>query len=484
VTGFIAYEDLGAVVVCSLGEFGSTEFLRASIEEAGLGDLVVNYLSFGSPSAIEGSEKQVDLVTVNILANVARLDHAHHIKDTVLRTVSGTSKISRRSLLRSIPRMLRVESEIPIVLSNRCGNRSDTCHYCRDACPVNALLQNGGTTTIDDRRCIECGACARDCPIGAIQPPTISDAQIMAMLNTLSTAELGTSKCALLMTCPIGSQRLLGEDKNGMILEAGLVPTLVPCVAAIGSVHYLWSASVGVGLITVCPDASCRKAPATLPMHAHVDSCRRMLGATGQESNRFVEHLSLTEQDSILDAILSTMELPTKRSTKLRGFYRRDATLDALRILDLSAGETLPADTPTPFFDMTVDAMKCTYCELCRMNCPDQAIEFSDNEGAFALMFDPMACGGCMICEKSCPENAIRVSRLQQPRFMLEGKKLPKAQDESVKCRGCGAPIGSARTIMALERKLAEQGLPDALVEKVRFCVQCKQRSLVPVESK
>jgi Fe-S-cluster-containing hydrogenase component 2 len=52
------------------------------------------------------------------------------------------------------------------------ANRCPANHPCPALriCPVGAISQNGnGLPTIDEKKCIRCGKCARVCPMGAIE---------------------------------------------------------------------------------------------------------------------------------------------------------------------------------------------------------------------------------------------------------------------------------------------------------------------------
>ena len=45
------------------------------------------------------------------------------------------------------------------------------CGACAGACPVGAIVEDGGVFKIDEAACIECGACAGTCPTGSIEQP-------------------------------------------------------------------------------------------------------------------------------------------------------------------------------------------------------------------------------------------------------------------------------------------------------------------------
>jgi len=42
------------------------------------------------------------------------------------------------------------------------------CGACADQCPVGAIKDAGGKYEIDESACVGCGACAAQCPVGAI----------------------------------------------------------------------------------------------------------------------------------------------------------------------------------------------------------------------------------------------------------------------------------------------------------------------------
>ena len=45
-----------------------------------------------------------------------------------------------------------------------------SCGACAGECPVGAISEGGSQYVIDANACIECGACAGVCPVDAPQP--------------------------------------------------------------------------------------------------------------------------------------------------------------------------------------------------------------------------------------------------------------------------------------------------------------------------
>ena len=44
------------------------------------------------------------------------------------------------------------------------------CGTCAENCPVNAIEPGDGKYVINPAKCIDCGTCSYSCPVGAAQP--------------------------------------------------------------------------------------------------------------------------------------------------------------------------------------------------------------------------------------------------------------------------------------------------------------------------
>jgi len=479
---FVVSNNLEGLLVFCAWEARVLGALRYAVENAGLKRQAVSYYDVEFLLGRNGHGGS-DVASTIVLVNLSRIEHADHIKDAVSKTVLSNSKVSRRDLLRAIPKALKVESDIPAVLRDRCGPRFVSCDYCIDACVFNAITRNAEGLIIDDRLCTECGACARECPVGAIQCPSISDAQILAMVNAFSKAEWGHDERLLVLTCEIGMRKFAAEMANRKSLKLAIVPTVARCVGSIASHHYLWAASQGVRLVTVCPEASCVNVKALGPMQNHVESYRIVMGERRVEARGpTTQHLALNRDDSIVDSLSSfaTSTVHHERLSELPWLGRRETTLNAIRMLRTDGGEEdqPPRTSTLPFFNLAVDSDRCTFCEFCQRDCPDQAIRFAKDENSSRLMFDPSLCGGCRICEDECSEKAIVISRLTELSGILHGSVSEKVRDEAAKCTSCGTQLGWNRALAGLERKFSQAGYSEQMLKMLRLCQQCKQKVL------
>jgi ferredoxin len=487
ITKFISDSKLESVLLISNhSKPAVTEALRYSIEKTGLSGLAASYLDIRLVEGGRGAD-EIEVRSEIVQTNMARLQHAGLVKHAVMKTVLGSGKFSRRELLRSVRKVLKVESDVPVIMEGQCGVRSTSCSYCRDACLVNAISVAPDNVVVNDRLCIECGACARECPMGALQVPSVSDEQIMAMMSQLSGQKVEQDRPVLLLTCPMGLDKLANEVGESRAFPSDIVSAPITCVAVIGGVHYLWAVSLGVSVLTICPDISCKKAEAAVRLYRHVASSKNLIRASTDNGSASLNHLTLTSQESMLDCISRTVgsNSATIPVAELTGASRRELFLDAVRRLRAGNEKVkLPQDHTLPLFDVQVDAVKCTYCELCQKNCPDNAIEFTKNEGSASIMFDPSLCGGCMICERNCPQQAIHVTRLIELAPVLEKERLEKASDLIVKCERCGAVLGTSGSLAILKQKLFEQGASDAMLKALSLCSRCKHQTVFrPLET-
>ena len=88
-----------------------------------------------------------------------------YVLQTVLDNLSCMLYSSKRGVLLTTCRLIyKEESVMAYVISDECL----MCGACADQCPVGAISEGDGKYVIDADACLECGACADQCPAGAI----------------------------------------------------------------------------------------------------------------------------------------------------------------------------------------------------------------------------------------------------------------------------------------------------------------------------
>ena len=72
-------------------------------------------------------------------------------------------KLWNSALPQKLSIMHKEDNNMPYVISDDCVN----CGACAAGCPVGAISEGDGKHVIDPDLCVECGACEATCPVGA-----------------------------------------------------------------------------------------------------------------------------------------------------------------------------------------------------------------------------------------------------------------------------------------------------------------------------
>ncbi len=76
-------------------------------------------------------------------------------------------------------------------------NRCTGCGTCLTVCPHGVLVQDNGKVRVDNRdACMECGACARNCPVQAVT--VVSGVGCAAAVINTALGRSGDSACCVI----------------------------------------------------------------------------------------------------------------------------------------------------------------------------------------------------------------------------------------------------------------------------------------------
>lgn len=315
------------------------------------------------------------------------------------------------------------------------GNKTEVCKLCIDSCSEDAILFRNQTPSINDRKCIDCGACVSECPVNAIDHIRKPYRKIANYVKNFPQAEF---------TC-----EQLEEVNRGI---------KVPCLL------YL-------DVALVSQYAGKREELHIYTGHCH--TCEK-IGET-----RIVSHFrKLEEQLSSLGfhlAIKTKQQLPKDSSEQtVNAVSRRDLfskfSLTNIRELmfpsiekkdpkkgledpteSLSIKERLhiKKDILTVLDERPIDVSQvelnqrkssfsfqvnhnCNGCNVCERICPTDALYWEDNGDVSQLIFEENACISCFKC-LACPKQALSTS----DRLIGPSKKELITMSIGT-CTGCG----------------------------------------------
>ncbi|MBN1455245.1 MAG: 4Fe-4S binding protein [Methanomicrobia archaeon] len=351
------------------------------------------------------------------------------------------------------------------------------CELCL-RCPYDAIEREGIEVVFDVARCQGCGLCASLCPLSV---PQLRDAPNILLYAQIESLLSGDARPKVLLFAGDEHFEQLNAVGRRKLSYPPVLPLFVPCTDVISEAQLISAFVQGAdGVILWACEAS-----------QHEE--REAVTAFAQKA---LDAFGLGKRELLLDAAIRTPEAFTKavsafvaqlKPSPIRKRVpvdlarpKRDILLDLLRALSVQTGvqpHLVEKDTPYPFAEVAIDAVKCTLCNACVTMCPTNVLS---KPVINKLEFDYGHCIACGMCEQACPEEAITLHRVLDFSQLVEQTPQKLIELEFVPCAGCGE-LFMPKTAFERIRIALEQAGPEGefnLEERLKllpYCTKCRR---------
>jgi len=395
----------GAKAYVFLGNVNKEEILKA-----GANPLLVRFLDKdATPQEIEYNKVILENAWVADLAPVKEYSIAN-----------------RRDILRGEIKKLEDRVDKPVYIKEYCNWLYKGCTVCQDSCPYKAIqVDKKSGVFIDYDKCTACGLCVASCPVSALQFPSVSQNSVFELAKVRGDKKI---------TCY--------KNESGKGIK-------IPCLAMLSEVDIVLLRSSGK------LDFEC----VGCELQSNLENFIKAV----KDYNERLGGISFTSPFLKIES--KKEELKELKTTSDTFFNRAEAR------------KKITDELPYIQYDVTIDSEKCTLCESCVKWCPSSAIKLIRDKDKERIEFYPERCIGCNICVNVCPESykdgtrvggcntsagkVISVSKSNK--YSKDVKILVK--DELVRCRVCGEPVGSRKSLEIVKRAIKEKN-PNATCGK------------------
>lgn len=144
---------------------------------------------------------------------------------------------------------------------------------------------------------------------------------------------------------------------------------------------------------------------------------------------------------------------------------------DNMRSIHVLSGEAMMLMVVVLFCRTKLNAIRCTGCAACEMNCPTGTIESSDEGNLRTFIYSHYQCIGCGSCVSVCPEDAAELRHeISLNRFFQIATKHEIRSVELKECERCGAFFAPEPQLDKVSQTIA--------ADYLRFCPACRKTNL------
>lgn len=323
-------------------------------------------------------------------------------------------------------------SAVITVDASRCvasRHRASSCRACVEACSCEALRFEAGRIAVDALACNGCLACAGVCPTEAISAEGRSDKalskeadvalehaggiSVFACNRAMDRTDLDLSGVVALPCLVRLDESLLCEQASRGAYRIVLVDAncaecprkaskavIDETVACANEALAVCDADVSVECASAFPDE------VLVEGEGGYDASRRFLFA--QAGQMAGEHVMKAVEDAVSDKAANPEEATMWNPLETFSVDKRMRMLNALDMM--GAPETGRLDVRR-YHTVSVDANRCTGCEVCAMFCPTGALQSTAGDsGESTLEWSAAECTGCSLCHDVCANDAIVLS--------------------------------------------------------------------------
>ncbi len=336
------------------------------------------------------------------------------------------------------------------------------CNRCIQACPAEAITDDGEGISVDPYLCQGGGACASVCPSGAIRYryPPAADTQSLIRTLIKTYVENGGSSPLLVLTTEQDQRQLQDLPPDCLLL-------CLEELASAGPEIYLSALAYGARQVLLFDGGS-------VPNSVHpglqeqVRMCQAILEGLGYPAEAI--QLTANPQPQAVMPDIQRAGFAAQEDKRTVMYMAIDHL--GQQATTPSAVIALPAGAM--FGRIAVDDKACTLCMACTSLCPVSAV--TAGNGVPQLNFRASACVQCGLCARGCPEQAISLHAELVVDQQQRQQTVVLKQDEPYCCISCGKAFATESVINNILGKL--QGHPmfqeSRQQDRLRMCEDCR----------